>query len=75
MTNMVEASGKATPAAYGALRKDENSDPRLDDWNYRAVIGMMLYLSSNSRPDIAFAVNQCTRYCTNPTVNHEIAVK
>jgi hypothetical protein len=29
----------------------------------------------NSRPDIAFAVNHCARYCTNPTVNHEIAVK
>jgi hypothetical protein len=75
MTNMVEASGKVTPAAYGVLGKDEHGDPRLEDWNHRAVIGMMLYLSSNSRPDITFAVNQCARYCTNPNVNHEIAVK
>jgi hypothetical protein len=75
MTNMLEASGKATPAAYGALGKDANGDPRQEPWNYRAVIGMMLYLSSNSRPDISFAVNQCARYSTNPTLKHEIAVK
>jgi hypothetical protein len=75
MTNMLEASGKATPAAYGALGKDPDGAPRIDSWNYRAVIGMMLYLSSNSRPDISFAVNQCARYSTNPTLNHEIAVK
>jgi hypothetical protein len=75
MTDMLEASGKATPAAYGALGKDENGHPRIENWNYRAVIGMLLYLYSNSRPDIAFAVNQCARYCANPTLKHEIAVK
>lgn len=75
MTDMLHSTGKATPAAYGALGKDLNGKPRLESWNYRAVIGMMLYLSSNSRPDIAFAVNQCARYCSNPTLTHEIAVK
>jgi hypothetical protein len=75
MTDLLEASGKATPAAYGALGKDIHGEPRIELWNYRAVIGMMLYLASNSRPDIAFAVNQCARNSAAPTLNHAIAVK
>jgi hypothetical protein len=74
MKDMLDASGNATPAAYGALGKDENGHPRIETWNYRAVIGMLLYLSSNSQPDIAFAVNQCARYCASPALKHEIAV-
>jgi hypothetical protein len=75
MTNMVDASGKATPAACGALGKDEKGNPRQEPWNYRAVVGMLIYLSSDSRPDISFAVNQCARYSINPTLKHEIAIK
>ena len=36
---------------------------------------MMSYLATNSRCDIAFAVNQCTRYSINPTVKHATAMK
>ena len=34
-----------------------------------------MYLANNSRPDIAFAVNQVARYANNPRQCHEIAVK
>jgi hypothetical protein len=36
---------------------------------------MMLYLSSNSRPNITFAVNQVARFAINPKKSHEVAVK
>ena len=29
----------------------------------------------NSRPDIAFSVHQCARFCTNPRASHGTAVK
>ena len=36
---------------------------------------MMLYLASNTRPDISFAVHQCSRFTHNTKVSHETDVK
>ena len=35
----------------------------------------MLYLASNTRPDISFAVHQCAQFKHNNKVPHEPAVK
>ena len=42
--------------------------------SYAYVIGMMLYLESNTRPDISFAVHQCARFTHNTKVSHETAL-
>ena len=63
------------PAEKEPLGKDENGSPRREKWSYPSVIGMLLYLSSNSRPDISFAVSQCARFNHCPRLCHEIAVK
>ena len=36
---------------------------------------MLMYLSKNSRPDIAYDVNQCSRFIHNPKSSHVIGVK
>ena len=36
---------------------------------------MLLYLASNSRPEIAYAVHQCARFTHNPKASHAKAVK
>ena len=66
---------RSEPAAVQTLGKDENGPARREHWSYSSVVGMMLYLASNSRPDIAFAVNQCARFSHCPKLVHEKALK
>ena len=39
------------------LESDLNGKLAKREWNYASVIGMMLYLAANARPDISFAVH------------------
>jgi Reverse transcriptase (RNA-dependent DNA polymerase)/GAG-pre-integrase domain len=57
------------------LRKHETSPPHNEDWHYRSIIGKLNYLEKSSRPDLAYAVHQCARFCENPRVEHTKAVK
>ena len=43
--------------------------------SYYFLIGMILYLTSNTRSDISFAVHQCARFTLNTKASHETAVK
>ena len=36
---------------------------------------MIVYLVSNTRPDISFAVHQCARFTHNTNLSHETDVK
>ena len=42
---------------------------------YQSAVGSLLYLSSATRPDITFAVNNVAKFTANPTKEHWIAVK
>ena len=71
-------NGLPTPTNVEApLGTDVNGSEAKRDWpnSYASVIGMMLYLASNTRPDISFAVHQCARFTHNTKVSHETAVK
>ena len=72
---MSNASGKDTPAAVEPLGTDKDGDPFKEEWSYPAAIGMLLYLSSNTRPDLQFAVHQAARFTHNPKHSHAQAVK
>ncbi|KAG7369081.1 reverse transcriptase RNA-dependent DNA polymerase [Nitzschia inconspicua] len=64
-----------TPAAATPLVKDLDGDPPDGSFNYASVIGMLGYLQSNSRPDIAFAVSSAARFTHHPRRSHELALK
>jgi hypothetical protein len=64
----------STPAEASPLPKDAHDEAASCNFNYAAVVGMMLYLCGHSRPDIASAVHQCARYTFNPTHRHELAL-
>ena len=71
-----DANTKATPADYKkVLHKDKNGPLCKQEWSYRSLIGMLNYLTSSSRTDIAFAVHQDARFCSDPKLIHEQAVK
>ena len=42
---------------------------------YQSAIGSLLYLSSATRPDITFAVNNVAKFSEKPTKEHRTAVK
>ena len=75
-TGMENCNRNFTPAAPGqTLGKDPEGEPMLENWSYPAVVGMLLYLSTNTRPDIAFAVSQVARFTHSPKQSHAKAVK
>ncbi len=65
-----ESNEHKTPAA-AILHADPIGQPRLQDWNYRTAIGMLTYLSTSTRPDIAFAVHQCARFSVALSQRHQ----
>ena len=77
-TGMENSNSLPTPAKVEApLGTDANGSETKRNWpnSYAFVIGMMLYLSSNTRPDIYFAVHQFDRFTHNTKVSHETSVK
>jgi Reverse transcriptase (RNA-dependent DNA polymerase) len=72
---LADANPNFVPALPDALGSDLDGPPMTETWDYRSVIGMLLYLSNNSRPDIAFAVHQCARFSHAPKQSHATAVK
>jgi hypothetical protein len=45
------------------------------DFEYRQVIGKLLYLEKSTRPDISCALHQCARHYANPKIQHTAEVK
>ena len=74
-TRMKGCNPHPVPTTVEALGTNEGGNYMSDDWNYRSIIGMMLYLSSNTRPDIAYAVSQVARFSHSPKQSHAEAVK
>jgi hypothetical protein len=74
-TGMSNATSKSTPAAEQPLGSDKDGPLFDEEWSYPAAVGMLLYVSSNTRPDIQFAVHQVARFSHNPRKSHGQAVK
>lgn len=72
--NMENCNTKATPCNVEPLGTDANGKRCEAEWDYASVVGMLMYLCSNSRPDIQFAVHQCARFTHSPRASHEQAI-
>jgi hypothetical protein len=74
-TGLQESNPNWTPATQLGLGSDPAGPPMRENWSYPSVVGMLLYLSTNTRPDIAFAVSQVARFSHSPRQSHATAIK
>ena len=73
---MKDARSACTSADAGVvLTKDSDGSDRKENWHYRSIIGMLNYLVNCTHPEMSFAVHQCARFCHDPKLIHEQAVK
>jgi hypothetical protein len=75
VTGLQNCHPNRLPAAQVALGSDPDGPPMCERWSYPSVVGRLLYLSTNTRPDIAFAVSQVARFTFNPRQSPATAVK
>ena len=65
-----------TPADPGTkLKKADENEKMCEKDVYQSAVGTLLYLSTRTRPDIAYAVGSVARYSANPSSQHWSAVK
>lgn len=72
---MSDCNPNSIPATQNALGANKDGPPFKEKWNPRAIVGMLLYLSTNTRPDIAYAVSQVARFTADPRQVHATAIK
>ena len=78
LTGLEDCNSDKTPASTTALGSDVDGELWIDSeehFEYASAVRMLMYLSTNTRPDIAFAVNQCARFTHAPRKSHAKAVK
>ncbi|XP_074297572.1 secreted RxLR effector protein 161-like [Silene latifolia] len=52
-----------------------NTGDAISQLEYLQVIGCLMYAMMRTRPDIAYAVGKLSRYTSNPSTHHGLAVK
>jgi hypothetical protein len=72
---MEDCNTCATPATTTPVGADIDGDLFKEDWEYASIVGILMYLASNTRPGIAYAVHQSARYSHGTRYSHVLAVK
>ena len=62
-------------AEYATLPKDEYGEDYNSDSNYASIVGILLYLLENLRPELTSSVSQCVVYNFHPKMSHKIVLK
>ena len=74
--NMSDSKPKVTPAEVNLkLVKDDGEHQLVDTKLYRSLVGSLLYIGKQTRPDILNVVNQLSRFFEKPNTTHWQAAK
>ena len=46
-----------------------------ESWKYPNIVGIFMYLTTNSCPDFVYTVRQCYQFTHNPCESHDVGVK
>ncbi|KAJ0392560.1 hypothetical protein ATCC90586_009433 [Pythium insidiosum] len=57
------------------LASRTNEDAVDTSFDYRGAIGMLMYLATTTRPDLAYVLGQLSRFVSDPTAKHVGALK
>lgn len=72
---MEEAKESNIPLDPGYVTTESESEPLPDNKEYQKIIGKLLYVSVNTRPDISTAVSILSRNSSRPTQEDWIELK
>ena len=64
------ASTQSVPLRVGLKPDKFNEDEKVENWPFRELVGILMWLSISTRPDIVNAVRAVARYCTAPRAIH-----
>lgn len=73
--NMSEAKPVSTPADSITYKYTDNIKDEVQHFPYREVVGSLMYLAIDSRPDISYALGVASRHPDKPTTQDITAVK
>ena len=74
MMGLMDCNPAKTPIA-GPLFSHLDAPSHTGSFNYRSALGMLMYLTNNTRPECAYAVNICAQYSIDPRQPHAEAVQ
>jgi hypothetical protein len=61
---------RGLPMGHGCKLSSQGTDLNTDHFPYASIVGSLLYIACNTRPDIASTVNKLTKYMTEPKQEH-----
>ena len=62
--------GRNTPLLNGLKLEESDENEPVDDWPFRELVGCLMWLANQTRPDVANAVRAVARYANQPREVH-----